>query len=272
MKSYLSKLALFCLIVATFFTETTFAKAASPAPPQNKELEYIMSSLYGKTGILYLMNQSNERDMLIGSNKPSQVSTKIPKFKSLIINIPALITLEQGPINEVTVIGDDNIMHVISAISDNDQLVISAQRSFNTKQPLIIKITAPTFYEVRIDSSTVYLQVANIQQSSLNLDLKGHIKALFTGQIGTLNMNVRGVANISGHDFVTQNSTVKAEGKVGIALIAKENAHITATGSSRVDIYGQPKHKTSTTLGLSTINFIEASAETKKQRKIKVQP
>lgn len=266
---------LFCLI-ATIAMSIQYmpAQATEPSAPTtsitpqepvfSKEVNFLMKSLYGKTGILYLMNESNERDMLTGSQKLGQTSMKVPRFTTLKINVPALVTLEQGSTREVTVIGDDNIIPVISAISDRDLLTVSAQRSFNTKQPLIIKITAPSFGFVQVNTSTTFLQLANIRQPQLSLVLLGHIKAIFTGHINHLDLQAKGIADINGKNLQTQRSVLKTHGKIAMNLMVTDTITAEAIGNSQLNIYGEPAHKNVTTLGLSSVNMIPNNTSKKR--------
>jgi len=274
-KNSLKNLSLTCFYLLTAITmtagytsvqaaEATTTSNAQQAPAFSKEVDFLMKSLYGKTGILYLMNESNERDMMIGSQKLGQTSMKVPHFSTLKINVPALVTLEQGATREITVIGEDNIISVISAISDREVLTVSSQRSFNTKQPLIIKITAPSFGIVQVNTSTTFLQLANLRQPQLSLVLLGHIKAIFTGQISQLDLQVKGIADINARNLQTQRSVLKTQGKIALNLMVTDTITAEATGNSHLNIYGEPPHKNVTTLGLSTVNLIPNNTKTKR--------
>lgn len=160
---------------------------------------------------------ARDQKVVVGSGKVVSETRKLAEFDEIELRIAGDVHVTIGKPTPLEIKGDDNILPLIKTEVTDRRLVISADRSFRTKQAPNLKVTVANLTAAEIDGSGD-LHIQGFDNQALSLAINGSGDMNVTGKTGRLTVNIAG----SGDARVTG----KAE-QLAVNIAGSGDAHLT---------------------------------------------
>ena len=204
------------------------------------------------TGLVVLLILSpalaQKQDTVVGSGKITTETRKLAEFDAIELRISGDAHVTIGKPTPLEITGDDNILPLIKTEVHERRLVITAERSFKTKQAPKLKITVANLNAATIAGSGD-MHISGVDNQSLGLNVSGSGDLRFEGKTESLAVNVAGSGDVGltgkaeqltakiagsgdihGFDLASASATVSIKGS--------GDARVNATGALTIQIFG----------------------------------
>lgn len=149
---------------------------------------------------------------------------EIPAFDAIEVDGTVKLDLATGPLDKLTISGDENLLPLISTTVTGTKLVIHETKAVHSKTPLVVSVHAPAV--TRIDASGIAGVIATgLRGPSFTFTSSGVTHAELTGQVDSVDIESRGT------------------GEVQAAGLAAKQAHVTLSGAGSVEVNATDKLK-----------------------------
>jgi hypothetical protein len=179
-----------------------------------------------------------------GSGQPATETRSPGSFTGVATRGSLDITVQQGPVHQVEVQADDNLLELLETVveSGRDGPVLQvrwrARSSINPRGPVKVTVTTPTLTSLAGAGSGDF-RVGPFQTSSLRLSLSGSGDAHFDDlQTEALNVNVSGSSDVRGKGQARKLAiSVSGSGDVQLMDMKSETVSVRIAGSGDVKVH-----------------------------------
>ncbi len=191
----------------------------------------------------------------------------LDKFSAISLPGSAKIYLTQGPVQEIKIVGQENIIENINLDVFGGKWDIDNKRSVWQSETLKIYITMETIREIELSGSgdvefmnhfndlkDLEIRISGSGRMDLDMDardvevnISGSGDLVMKGSAKNLDLRITGSGNINAYDLKAENGEASISGSGGMELNVQEklDAHITGSGSIRYQ--GSPRVDSSVT-------------------------
>lgn len=187
-----------------------------------------------------------------GSGKQITEKRLLSSFRAVEVRAGAEVVLHLGQVPQAIIRADDNIAPLISMEVRGGTLVISAEKSFSTRQPVEIEIKAPQIASVTAEGSGD-VAIDSINTSALDLTIAGSGDLDAEGQVGQLAAVVTGSGSLGLGDLKAQSVRITIDGSGDAVVSASDELIAEINGSGNITYLGQPKEIKKTINGAGEI-------------------
>lgn len=165
------------------------------------------------------------------------------------------VSCQKSPSFEIE--GDDNILPLIQTEVRNDVLRVSSHKSFNTQQPISIRISVPDLTSVSSTGAGKFV-VSNLKNESFEIRSTGAAFVVAEGQSTSVKIRSTGAGKIDSHDLRAARVEVSVTGAASVEVYASELLDVNVSGAGRVTYSGDAK-LTKRVSGAGQVNKKEGS-------------
>jgi hypothetical protein len=159
----------------------------------------------------------------------------VTDFDEIQVDGTVKLELETGPLDRLTVTGDENLLPLIGTEVVGGRLVIHETKPVHSKTPLVVSVHAPAV--ARIDTSGVANVIASgLQGPSFTFTSTGVTDSQLSGQVTSLEIQSGGA------------------GTVHAAGLAAKQVHVTLSGAGTVEVDATEKLKADVS-GVGTVKY-----------------
>ena len=192
------------------------------------------------------------------------VKPSISAFDSVLIDVPADVTISIGKPAAVAITAEQKVLDVIVAEVTDGQLSVRTNGSFQTDKPVTIAIDAPELIALEAlgscqievagpltgelnliahDATTVTLNAMNL--SALIADLQGSSEVQADGSAANLELTVAGASTFSAPELAVSTASLEVSGSSEANVDVAKNLDVTITDAGSVFYTGSPSIKKS---------------------------
>jgi hypothetical protein len=170
------------------------------------------------------------------------------------IRLSAKVFYQPGPRPEASVTGDpDFIRHVRL----QGGTLHSDANFFNcvSGNQIVVRLSGPAVTSWKVTGSS-QLNLSDLNQDRLDIKLTGRVRALASGSVQRVSLDITGSAKADLGKLVTQRASAHITGSGDADLAARDEAELRITGSGSVTLHGQPKQVQSHVSGSGKIRNV----------------
>jgi hypothetical protein len=183
---------------------------------------------------------NNRQPRVEGSGVLKSEPRDVEAFTQLTIQgaMDAKVTIGQQ--QSVTVEADDNILPLIETKVDGDKLLVSSTGRYNTKNPIRLTITVPSFKGVAINGSGD-VDVSGLNGESFATAINGSGDVTATGTAESVSVAIHGSGDVRLDQLQAKNGKVAVAGSGDVTINASDELKVSIAGSGDVKYMGSPK-------------------------------
>jgi hypothetical protein len=136
--------------------------------------------------------------------------------------------------------GDDNILPLIETEVRNGVLRVSSHKSFNTSEPISLRITVPSLTSVRSTGAGRFT-ITGLKNEDFEISSTGAAIVTAEGQSNTVKIRSTGAGKIDAQNLQARTAEVSVTGAASVEVYASDQLDVTVSGAGRVNYSGDPK-------------------------------
>ena len=179
---------------------------------------------------------------LRGSGVGSKATRSTPPFQKLRVGGVVRAEVEVGKPASLELLGDDNLLPLVSSKVVAGTLVIEPDRVLKTSQPLVARITPPSLDGVDLVASSSGF-VKGVKTSHFVARLAGAARLHLAGSNGTVEVVTKAAAQADLRDFAVASAHVTTSEAARVELGHVETLEVHQKGPSLVTYQGSPELK-----------------------------
>lgn len=144
-----------------------------------------------------------------------------------------------GKTPSLQIIGDDNIIPIISTEVSGGTLYISNKRSISPRGRITVKITTGNLNEI-ISAGASNIYVSGIKSNRFRVDASGAGKIELRGRVSTADYSISGAVKIDARDLTAARVNVDLSGASKADVYASEELKAAISGVGKINYYGNP--------------------------------
>lgn len=180
------------------------------------------------------------QDSVTGSGKSVTIKRELPAFTGVEIRTSGKLEVTVGKAAPIEITADDNIAPLIKTEVTGGILLITSDKSFNTKGDLKFSVGVADLKSLAILGSA-NANIAGVSGDELALDISGSGDATVAGKTERLTVNVKGSGDVKALKLASRNATVSIAGSGDVEVSASEALTASIMGSGDVKYAGSPK-------------------------------
>jgi hypothetical protein len=178
---------------------------------------------------------------LVGSGKPVVQTRSLPAFHAVSLTSSVDLELRVGPAQRVDVVGDDNLVPLVTTVVRDGSLTLGMEpRAYTTRNALKAIVTVPSLDAVAIRGSGD-ARIDDISSKSFAVAIVGSGDVVVCGKAGSVALSVQGSGDIRAQDLRAETAAVDLKGSGDIAVHASQTLAINLRGSGDITVFGKPK-------------------------------
>jgi hypothetical protein len=207
----------------------------------------VMLSTLGLATLGSLASAGN--DEIVGSGKRASAVRTVGAFRGIALNSSVDLEFRTGPTQRVELIGDDNLVPLITTtVRDGSLTIDTGKARFTTHNPLRAVITAPSLEGLSIRGSGD-ATLEGLDAKSFGVAIRGSGDVCLRGRVGSLGVSVDGSGDIQAQDLAAASAAIQLNGSGDITVKATESVAASINGSGDVRVLGKPKSVVKTVNG-----------------------
>jgi hypothetical protein len=178
-------------------------------------------------------------DEVAGSGVRQAQKRDVPSFTS--ISTEGAFDVEvvcQKP-QSVEVVGDDNILPLITTEVSDNVLRISNLRGYSTHDSIRVKITVPDLDGLSA-SGAGKIDISGVKNDKFEVDMIGAPSVKVSGDTKVVDIDTSGAGKIDAHKLRASRAVVDSKGVSRVEVYATEELNVTVSGPSHVIYEGNP--------------------------------
>jgi hypothetical protein len=170
-----------------------------------------------------------------GDGVAKSETREIPTFDSIEVDGTVKLDLATGPLDKLSITGDENLLPLIETTVTAGKLVVHETKAVHSKTPLVVSVHAPAV--TRIDAAGIAGVIATgLHGPSFTFTSSGVANAELSGQVDSLEIQTGGT------------------GEVHAAGLAAKQAHVAISGAGTVEVNATDKLKADVS-GVGTVKY-----------------
>jgi Putative auto-transporter adhesin, head GIN domain len=141
---------------------------------------------------------------------------------------------------QVEVIGDQNLLPIITTQVDQGILVVSAKQSYQTQQPITIELSSPHLTAATLQGAGE-LVLKDVSETSLHLELQGSGNVNVEGGVEQLSVHTKGSGDVNAKALESIHADLQVKGSGNIITTVKKSLTASVVGSGNITYFGHPK-------------------------------
>lgn len=202
---------------------------------------------------------------IVGSKKYITEKRQTADFTRLVFELNGNLELQQGPVAEIRLEGDDNILPLITTEVVDSVLYIKERslglfQNIKPGKPIVVALSVNNLTEVVFTGEGQLTSHGALQFDSLSLSLAGAARAelelnvqalkaqipgtgeyILKGSAKAQKIILEGTGLFDGRNLLGDTATVSISGTGRALLNVSEDLHVVITGSGEVSYVGTPK-------------------------------
>jgi len=163
----------------------------------------------------------------------------VTDFDEIQVDGTVKLDLATGPLDKLTVTGDENLLPLIGTEVVGGRLVIHEIKPVHSKTPLVVSVHAPAV--ARIDTSGVASVIASgLQGPSFTFTSTGVTDSQLSGQVTSLEIQSGGAGNVHAAGLAAKQVHVTISGAGTVEVDATEKLKADVSGVGSVKYRGTP--------------------------------
>ncbi len=205
-------------------------------------------TMAGLPGVLRAAGKTRTRDFGVGD------------FEAVVVDLPAEVSIESGDGPAVTVTAEPAVLEQVSVRSDGGTLTVSARGSFQTQEPIRVRIVSGPLRAVQaLGSSFVTLNGAaqetfeghaggsaelvlnDLNLSALSVDLEGSASATASGRTGQLTVRQAGASLLEARELQADQANAVLSGSSEATVSVGRSLEVSVDGAAMLSYTGDPQ-------------------------------
>ncbi|MEQ1638500.1 MAG: head GIN domain-containing protein [Methylococcales bacterium] len=174
-----------------------------------------------------------------GSGTSSRVQRPIGEFHSIIVKGSVDVLYKGGSSAKTEVMGDPNIIPLITTTVNQGVLTISSTRSYQSMQPIVITLGSRKLAALTMEGAGD-VELENLKENTLILKLSGSGNLKAQGKASQLSIFLEGAGDVDASDLISDHAEVRIEGSGNVEVNAKQSLKGGIAGSGDIHYFGQP--------------------------------
>jgi hypothetical protein len=174
-----------------------------------------------------------------GSGKTATETRGLSDFSSVEVGGVFQVEIVAQKDFGVQVEADDNLLQFIKTEVHGDVLKIESDKGLKSKSPIKIRVSAPNIERIEASGASK-VTIADLNNSSIDLDTSGASKIALAGETSALNVQISGASNIDAENLKAVKCFVDATGASKVSVNVADTLIADASGASRVTYTGNP--------------------------------
>lgn len=215
-------------------------------------------------------------DCIVGSGKTVTEQRTTGKFNSVKFNGSGNLHIRKGPVEELSITADDNLMpYLVTKISGNT-LIISEKKCFDKPKQLDYQLSLPEIKNLvlngsgnidapdtfRLSSLDIELNgsgniMMNIIADKVSSQLSGSGEIALSGRSGKHNVELSGSGEMNCFNLRTLDSEIDLSGSGVCRVEAEMTINVNLSGSGDVIYKGNPKSRKTNVTGSGQVTQAE---------------
>ncbi len=163
----------------------------------------------------------------------------VTDFDEIQVDGTVKLDLATGPLDKLTVTGDENLLPLIATEVVGGRLIIHEAKPVHSKTPLVVSVHAPAV--ARIDTSGVASVIASgLQGPSFTFTSSGVTDSQLSGQVTNLEIQSGGAGNVRAAGLAAKQVHVTISGAGTVEVDATEKLKADVSGVGSVKYRGTP--------------------------------
>lgn len=188
-----------------------------------------------------------------GSGNRVTEKRDVPGFLSVEVSGAFEVEIVCQKERSLEIIGDDNILPLVTTEVKNNTLRINNSKSYNANRPITVKISVADLEGISTSGASK-INVSDIKNSELKVDSSGASKVSLTGETKKLTIDTSGASIIEAKELHAEKVDVESSGAGYVSVYATDLLNASASGATRIDYYGNPATVNPNIGGPSSIN------------------
>ena len=200
---------------------------------------------------------------------------QLPHFKDVELSGAIHATLIQDTINQIIITAPEHIRKHLNVKTSNNKLRVYPQSGrLRNNRRIDVIVYSKDFYKISASGVSKFVTQDTIRTQKIDLELVGASSAdlkiivdnmgaetvgasnlVLAGSATFANLESVGASKINAENFYVDNLKIDATGASSANVRASESINAKAVGASSINVWGNPKIKSTTKVGASKINF-----------------
>jgi len=201
----------------------------------------------------------DENLCLTGSGRVNEYDISVTQFDKISISGPVNLRIKQGPVQEVTVFAEPELMQPIKYKVSNGELEIGYEDNitcFNTSFGVWIAITVPDLKEIEAFGDNIIESDGDLDLDELFINASGKSVMTLKGKVTNQSIFISGETVVNHFNLLTQSTALDISGKGTLEVSCESELDIDVDGIATISYKGNP---TITQKVTGSLNLIDAN-------------
>ena len=160
---------------------------------------------------------------------------KIENFEKLYLEIPAHVVIEDSDSVTCTIASQDNVFSEINAHTEDNKLIIEANRKIKVQRPIEVRITAPLvqYIDITSDGTVEYNPTKYLKKLGIELKGKSKVKSSINASKVEINIIDNGDAILGGKAEIVE-GVISGSGDIHAYDLSSDKSKFEINGSGNV--------------------------------------
>lgn len=161
-------------------------------------------------------------------------------FNSINSSIFAEIIITQGPLEDVIIEAQENILNVIETTVVNGELMITLNRCIDVIEPVEVYVTIPDIQSLTLTGVGNFVSQNDLSLANLGITLTGTGDFDLRGTVNNLDILLTGVGDVNAFNLISEVCNVNVTGVGNVEVFVNEELNVTLSGVGDVYYMGNP--------------------------------
>ena len=201
-------------------------------------------------------------DGVQGNGVSTREQRTVGTVQGLEVNGAILVEVRVGPGTSVQVEADSNILSLIRTDVRGNKLVVEAERTYRSRNPVRVIYTVPRLTDVR-QTGSGQLSVQDLNGATLTVSRTGSGSVLLAGQVASLEAENNGSGSIDAATLQTAsaNLRVAGSGRINVGQVRGDYAIARLDGSGQLHVGGSVRALTARASGSGHLDLANLASE-----------
>ena len=188
-----------------------------------------------------------------GSGISKTEKRTLAPFTALEVSCHGSIQVRFQEQKNVEIIGDDNIIPLLTTEVRNDTLYIHASKEYEPHDKLQIIVSIPNLKRF-VFNGAGEADLSNVKNDRLEIVMNGAGELLASGETKQADIALTGAGTVDAKNLHAVNAKVTSTGVGSVDIYATEQLDAKASGVGEINYYGSPKTVNRQAAGIGAIN------------------
>jgi hypothetical protein len=182
----------------------------------------------------------NNNECIDGSGMVVTESRDLGNFHSILNTVYADILITQGPVEDIIIEAQSNILEELETSVQNGQLIVETDRCIDIDQAIKIFITIPEIRKLSLIGVGDFIAENEFNIDDLEVLISGSGNVSLKGEATTLDITLTGVGDVRAYDMTVNICNVVITGVGNVEVFVNDKLDVTISGVGSVYYRGNP--------------------------------